>query len=128
LLFLSNILQYSFSCLYANYFNDNMPHRGSILFKSILCTGGFLYWMDNWVLGFRNFFAIILLNILHVPLVCTSSLSSMPIIPRFGLLMESQNSYIFLQYLLSLLSKSFSVFFFNIYFIYEPWDSVCHLF
>jgi hypothetical protein len=49
------------------------------------------------------------LNMLHIPLVCTSSPSSMPMILRFGL-KESLSSYIFLSQLLSCLTKISSVF------------------
>jgi hypothetical protein len=50
------------------------------------------------------------LNILCIPLACTSP-SSMPMILRVGLFMESQSSYIFLSQLLSCLTKSSSSFF-----------------
>jgi hypothetical protein len=53
---------------------------------------------------------IILLNILSIPLTCTSSPSSIPMILWFGLLRESLSSYIFLSQLLSCLTKSSSVF------------------
>jgi hypothetical protein len=43
-------------------------------------------------------------------LACTSSPSSMPMILRFGLLMESLNFCIFLSQLLSCLNKIYSVF------------------
>jgi hypothetical protein len=46
-----------------------------------------------------------LLNILCIPLVCNSSLSLMPMILRFGLLIESLSSYIFFSQLLSYLLK-----------------------
>jgi hypothetical protein len=52
----------------------------------------------------------------------------MPLVHKFGLLMEVQISYIFLLQLFSSLSKNTSVFFFNIYFIFRPWNSVFHLF
>jgi hypothetical protein len=45
-------------------------------------------------LRFGNFSIIILLNILYIPLACTSSPSSMPMILRFSLLMELRNSCI----------------------------------
>jgi hypothetical protein len=54
--------------------------------------------------------AIITLNILHIPLACTSYLSSMPMILKFELLMESLSSCIFLSHLLSCLTKISSVF------------------
>jgi hypothetical protein len=44
------------------------------------------------------------------PLACTSSPSSVPMIVRFGLLMESLNSCIFLSQLLSCLTNIPSVF------------------
>jgi hypothetical protein len=84
--------------------------------------------MGNSFSRFGEFSAIILLNILHVPFACTYSPSSMPMILRFGLLTESMNSCIFLSQLLSLLSKNSSVFFFKVYFIFKPLDSVFHLF
>jgi hypothetical protein len=43
-----------------------------------------------------------LLNILCTPLACTSSRSAMPMIHRFGLLMESLSFCVFLLQLLSL--------------------------
>jgi hypothetical protein len=43
-----------------------------------------------------------LLTILHTALTCTSSPSSMPMIHRFGLLIELLSSCIFLLQLLSL--------------------------
>jgi hypothetical protein len=61
-------------------------------------------------------------------LACTSSPSSMPMSLMFCLLMESQSSCIFLSQLLSCLTKSSSVFFYNFYFIFEIWESVFHLF
>jgi hypothetical protein len=77
---------------------------------------------------FGKFYAIFLLSILHIPLSCTSFLSLMPIIHRFGLLMESQSSCIFLSQLLSFCLSSLLFLFFNIYFVFEPWYSVFHLF
>jgi hypothetical protein len=56
-----------------------------------------------------KFSGIILLNILHILLACTSS-PLMPMIHRFGFLMESLSSCIFLSHLLSILSNSSSVF------------------
>jgi hypothetical protein len=69
-----------------------------------------------------------LLNRLCTSLACNSSPSSMPMIHRFGLLMESLSFCTFLLQLLSLLSQSSSVFFFNIYFVFKSWDSVLYLF
>jgi hypothetical protein len=65
---------------------------------------------------------IILLSILPIPLACTSSPSSMPMIHRFGLLMELLSSCEFLSQLLSLLSEDSSLFiyFFNSYFAFKP--------
>jgi hypothetical protein len=51
-----------------------MPWRGSILVKSVWCPGGFLN--GQLFLRIWNFSAIILLNILCIPLACTSSPSS----------------------------------------------------
>jgi hypothetical protein len=51
-----------------------------------------------------------LLNILHIPLAFTSSISSMSMICRFGLLMELLSSCTFHSQFLSLLSKESSVF------------------
>jgi hypothetical protein len=42
----------------------------------------------------EKFYAIVLLNVLHIPLACIAS-PSMPMIYRFGLLMKSQSSCIF---------------------------------
>jgi hypothetical protein len=81
---------------------------GEVLFLSSLfgvlevpCT-----WMGNSFLRFRKFSALILLNILYIPLASISFPSSMPMIHRFGLLMELLSSCIFLLQFLSLLSKS----------------------
>jgi hypothetical protein len=63
-------------------------------------------------LRFGKFSLIILLNMLHIPLACTSSPSSMPMILRIGLLMELLSSCIFLSQLLSCLTKISSVYFF----------------
>jgi hypothetical protein len=56
-------------------------------------------------------FCFYLLNILCIFLACSSSPSSMTMILRLGLLMESLSSYIFLSQLLSCLTKISSVFF-----------------
>jgi hypothetical protein len=61
-------------------------------------------------------------------LACTSSPPMMPMICRFGLLMESQSSCIYLSQLFSLISKYSTVFPFNIYFIFKCWNSVFYLF
>jgi hypothetical protein len=47
---------------------------------------------------------------------------------RFGFLMELLSSCIFLSQLLSCLTNSSSVFFYNFYFIFEFCDLVFHLF
>jgi hypothetical protein len=73
-------------------------------------------------------FSVILLNISWIPFAWTSSPSLIPIILRFGLLMELVSSRIFLSQLLSCLTKMSSVFFFNFYFIFKFRDSVFHLF
>jgi hypothetical protein len=54
--------------------------------------------------------------------------SSVPMIVRFGLLMELLCSCIFLLWLLSCLTKISPVFLFKFYFIFDLWDSVFHLF
>jgi hypothetical protein len=46
-----------------------------------------------------------LLNILWIPFACTSSPSSMPMIFRFGLLMQSVSSCIFLSQVLCCLTN-----------------------
>jgi hypothetical protein len=51
----------------------------------------------------------------------------MPMICRFGLLLGLQSSCIFFLQFFSLFSKS-SVLFFNIYFVFEPGNSVFNLF
>jgi hypothetical protein len=61
-------------------------------------------------LRFGKISVIILLNILCIPLPCTSSPSSMSMILRFGLLMEFLGSCVFPSELLSCLIKSSSVF------------------
>jgi hypothetical protein len=50
--------------------------------------------MDSSFLSFGKFFAIILLNVLHIPFAYTSSPFLMPVICGFGLLMELLNSCI----------------------------------
>jgi hypothetical protein len=91
----SHSFQYSFSVICSSCFNDNMPWTDSILVKPIWCPGGFCTWIDKSFLRFVKFYALILLNILCIPLVCTSSPSSVPMIFKFGLLMESVSSWIF---------------------------------
>jgi hypothetical protein len=59
---------------------------------------------------FGNFSVIILLNRLRVPFACTSTPYPMPMILRFGLLMESVSSCIFLFQVLSCLTNSSSLF------------------
>jgi hypothetical protein len=106
----------------------------------IICLGEVIFWSSlfgvleascTWMVKtfsrFGNFSVIILLNMLHTHLAYTSS-SSMPMILRFGLLMQSLSSCIFLSQLLSCLTKISSVFFFNFYLIFELRDSVFHLF
>jgi hypothetical protein len=68
---------------------------------------------------FGKFSAIILLNILHIPLAYTSSPHLMPVICRFDLLKDFLSSSVFLSQLLSLLSTN-SFFFFNICFVLSP--------
>jgi hypothetical protein len=51
-----------------------------------------------------------LLNILQIPFACTYSPSSMPIILRFGPLMDSLSSCIFLSQILSCVTNSSLVF------------------
>jgi hypothetical protein len=76
---------------------------------------------------FGKIFAIILLNIFYIPLAWTPFPSSMSMIHRFGLLIESQSSCIYLLQLLSLLPKIL-LFFLYIYFVFEHWNSVFLLF
>jgi hypothetical protein len=66
-------------------------------------------WIGKTFLRFGNF-SVISLNMLHIYLVCTSSPPSMLMIHRFGLLMKSLSSCIFLSQLLSWLSKISSVY------------------
>jgi hypothetical protein len=76
----------------------------------IICCGEALFWLSlfgvleascTWMgktfSRFRKFSVIILLNILCVPFACAPSHSSMPIILRFGLLIETLSSWIFLS-------------------------------
>jgi hypothetical protein len=119
LFFLSYRLPYSFSILCACCFNDNMLWGGSILVKSLWCSGGFLYLQNRMGISYSRFgkFSVnVLLNILQISFACTSS--SMPIILRFGLLMESVSSYVFLSQVLSCLTNS-SCFSFNFHFIFK---------
>jgi hypothetical protein len=77
---------------------------------------------------FGKYSVIILLNILHIPLACTSSHSSMTMILRFGFLWSHwvisysfHSSWIvWLRFLL--------FFFFNFYFIFKLWYLVFCLF
>jgi hypothetical protein len=87
-IFLSYSLQYSFLVLCANCFTYDMLWKGSILVMSVWCPGSFLYLNGYLFPEIWEYFAIILLNILHIPLACYSSPSLMPMIHRFGLLME----------------------------------------
>jgi hypothetical protein len=80
-----------------------MPWRCSILVLSIWSPIG-LQWMAICFSKFGNFSAIILLNIFPMPLAYTSSPSSMPMILRFGPLIEMQSSYIFHSYFFILFS------------------------
>jgi hypothetical protein len=59
---------------------------------------------------FGKFSVIVLLSILQIPFACTSYPSSMPMILRFGLLMELVSSCIFLSQVLSCLTNSSSIF------------------
>jgi hypothetical protein len=61
-------------------------------------------------LKFGQFYTIILLSMLCIPLACTFSPSSMPMIFRFNLLLELQHSCMFLSQFLSCLIKISSVF------------------
>jgi hypothetical protein len=85
LIFVSYSLQCCFLVLCDNCFNDNMAWRGSILVVSVSCSGGSLYLIGHLFLDIWEIFAIILLNILCIPLVWTYSPSSMPMMCRFGL-------------------------------------------
>jgi hypothetical protein len=78
-----------------------------LIILTIICYGEVLFWsclsdvLDSsctWMgisfLRPGKFSDIILLDILPIPLTCTSCPSSVPMIHRFGLLMELQNSCI----------------------------------
>jgi hypothetical protein len=66
-------------------------------------------WMDNSFTRFWEFYPIYLLDMFPMPLACISS-SSVTVIHRFGLLMESQSSCMFCLYLFILFSISLSYF------------------
>jgi hypothetical protein len=61
-----------------------MPWGGSVLVKSIWCPGGFLYLNGQNFPKIWKFFGYYLVDILHIPLACTSSPSSVPMILRFS--------------------------------------------
>jgi hypothetical protein len=87
--------------------------HGEVLFWSNLfgVLEASCIWMGKTFLRFGKFsIIIILLNILHIPLACTYSPSSIPMILRFSLLMESVSSCILLSQLLSYLTKISCVF------------------
>jgi hypothetical protein len=116
---LSYCLQYSFFVLCASCFNGNMPWRGSILVKSVWCPGGFLYLNGTHFLKiWENFcyYFVECITVLCIPLACTSSPSSMPMIYRFDLLMELLSSCEFFWQLLSLLRV---LLFFIIFFVFR---------
>jgi hypothetical protein len=111
-----------FLCFLCCCFNNNMPWRG-------------LFWLNlfgvleaSYILTFGKFSAIILLNILCIPLGYTSS-SSMPMVLRFAFLLELLSSCIFLSQLLSCFTKSFPFFFFSLILFYlQDIRSVFHFF
>jgi hypothetical protein len=104
LFFLSYSLQYSFSSLCTFCF-------GVVLFGS--CLFGVLEasftWMGIVFCRLQNF-SVYFVELLCIPIACTYSLSLMPIILRFHLLMESVSSWIFLSQVFSCLSNSCSDF------------------
>jgi hypothetical protein len=58
--FLSYSLPYSFSVFYVFCFDDNMPQGGSIMVKSVWCSGRFLYlngqlFLKIWEISFYHF-------------------------------------------------------------------------
>jgi hypothetical protein len=93
-----------------------------LVFQMIICHRKVLFWsslfdvleascsfMGNSFLRFGKFSIILLLNILCIPLVCTSSHSSMLLSLRIDLLMEWLSSCIFLSQVLSCLTEIYSV-------------------
>jgi hypothetical protein len=74
--------------------------------------------MGKYFSRFGKYSDIILMTVLLISLACTYSASLMPMILKFGLLMDSLISCIFLSQILSCLTQFFC-FFFNFYFIFE---------
>jgi hypothetical protein len=116
--FLSYSLQYSFSVL-CNCFNDNMLWRGLILVKSVWCLRGFLYLNGQNFLEIYEIFCYYFIEYTTYTFGLDLFSFSMPMILRFGLLMESVSSRIFLSQVFSCLTNNSSVFFFNFYFIFK---------
>jgi hypothetical protein len=108
--FLSYSLQYSFSILCSYCFNDNMSWGSPILVKFVLCPGGFLNLNGHSFLQTWEIFCYYFVAYITNPFCLHPSLSSMPIILRFGHLMELVNSCIFLSQGLSCLTNSSLVF------------------
>jgi hypothetical protein len=80
-------------------------HRKYLFWSSLFdFLGDSCTWIGKTFSRFGIFSVIILLNIFCI-LSCTSSSSSMSVILRFGLLMESLNYWTFLSQLLSCLTK-----------------------
>jgi hypothetical protein len=108
LFFLSYSLLYCFSIFLCLFFLLIIC-RMLVLFWSSLfgvldasCT-----WMGIVFSRFGKLFVIILLNILWIPFACISSSYSMPMILRFGLLMELVSFCIFLSQILNCLTNSY---------------------
>jgi hypothetical protein len=94
-------------------------HREVLFWSSLFGElEAFCTWMGKTFLRFQKLSVIILLNILCIPLACTTSPSSVPMILRFVLLMEWVSSWLFLSQLLNCLTK-ISLIFSLFYFILE---------
>jgi hypothetical protein len=63
---------------------------GSIVVKTVWCPGGFLYLNGQSFLAIWEIFCYYCIEYITYPFSFTSSPSSVPMILRFGLLMESQ--------------------------------------
>jgi hypothetical protein len=88
-----------------------MMYLGGVspLVLEVCCSVSFLLLDDLSFSSLGKFCAIILQNRLSVPLVCTCSPYSTPMIHRFGLFMVSQIAWMFYSYFLHILSASFTV-------------------
>jgi hypothetical protein len=108
-------IQYSFSVLCVCSFNYNML----LYFVQLCCPGCFLYLNGQNFLKIWEIFCYYFIEYIYIEkMACTFS-PSMPMILRFVLLMESLSLCIFLSQVLSCLTNTSSVFFFNFYFIFE---------